>query len=80
MPTKWGHFSHGGHHFGGSKQSSRQWRAYFGSEFEVVDPWRDGSWSQMKLTLAKVLARKYQHIEFVLYLTLSPLGATFVVC
>ena len=47
-------------------------RAYPGSEFVVANPlakWK--KWSQMKLTLAKVLAIKYQQV--VLYLTLCPL-------
>ena len=36
-------------------------RAYPGSEFVVANTLANGkSWSQMKLALAKVLARKYQ--------------------
>ena len=55
-------------------------RAYPGSEFVVANTlakWK--SWSQMNLTLAKVLAQNEYH-PVVLYLTLCPLGATFLVC
>ena len=59
-----------------SVSSLPEYRAYPGSEFVVANPlanWK--KLSQMKLTLAKVLARKvYQNVY--LYLTLCLLGAT----